>query len=108
MDSTQQPGGTIVRGDDGTIYFLRNELLEMAKVTEPEMAAFCAQVLEENAPETEGFALTSGSAISSLSFSGPLQTTMSFDASRVASTIMCPGTFKPGSYSINPAFRTGF
>lgn len=106
MDNAKQPGGTIIRSDDGTIYFLRDELLEMAKVTEPEMAAFCAQLLDENESETSGFALASGGQIGTLAFSGPFQPD-NLEATRVSSTIMCPGFMKSGSFQSQPAFRSG-
>lgn len=104
-----QHGGTVIRGDDGTIYFIRDELLELAKVTEPEMAAFCAQLLEENEPETAGFALASGGAVTTLAFQGPFQAASPvFDPGRVASsTVMCPGTMHAKNFAINPAFRVG-
>lgn len=108
METSKQPGGTIVRGDDGTIYFIRNEILEATKVTEPEMAAFCAELLDENEPEVAGFALASGEQITTLAFSGPFQQSAAIDPSRVASTIMCPGSMKSGTFQSQPAFRTGF
>jgi len=64
-------GGTVIRGDDGAIYFIRPEILEMTKVTEPEMQAFCASLIEEHQSEVEGFAL--GSGVASLAFVGPFQ-----------------------------------
>lgn len=109
MADAQQPGGTIIRGDDGTIYFIRDEVLQMTKVTEPEMAAFCAQLLDENEPETSGFALASGGQITTLAFQGPFQTASAvFDPGRAASTVMCPGTMGLKNFATNPAFRTGF
>ena len=108
METSKQSGGTIVRGDDGTIYFIRDEVLQMTKVTEPEMAAFCAELLEENEPQTAGFALASGEQITTLAFSGPFQQAAMVDPGRVASTIMCPGSMKTGTFQSRPAFRSGF
>jgi hypothetical protein len=108
METSKQPGGTIVRGDDGTIYFIRDEILQLTKVTEPEMAAFCAELLEEHEPETAGFALASGGEITTLAFTGPFQQSAALDPSRVASTIMCPGSMKSGTFESLPAFRSGF
>ena len=111
MESTNQPGGTIVRGDDGTIYFIRDEVLAMTRVTEPDMAAFCAQLLDGNQPETAGFALASGGQIDTLAFSGPFQR---FDSGRFnvgevsQSTIMCPGSMKDKSFEVLNPFSVGF
>ncbi len=109
MESTNQPGGTIVRGDDGTIYFIRDEVLAMTKVTEPDMAAFCAQLLDANQPETSGFALASGGQIDTLAFSGPFQKSSAFNVGEVSqSTIMCPGVMKDSSFERLDPFRLGF
>jgi hypothetical protein len=101
-----QEGGTIIRGDDGAIYFIRPEVLEMTRVTEPEMQAFCASLIEEHQSEVEGFALSSG--VASLAFVGPFQqSSFTIDPGRAASTVMCPGTMslKPDNFAVNPAFR---
>jgi hypothetical protein len=99
-------GGTVIRGDDGAIYFIRPEILEMTKVTEPEMQAFCASLIDEHQSEVEGFAL--GSGVASLAFVGPFQAAnYGFDAGRAASnTLMCPGSMSlKAGFTVNPAFR---
>jgi len=98
--------GTVIRGDDGSIYFIRQEVLEATKVTEPEMQAFCSQLLDEHQEEVKGFGLYSGGAISQISFVGPFQAAgTSIDFTRAASTVMCPGSMSlKGSFQINPAW----
>ena len=99
--------GTIIRGDDGSIYFIRQEILEATKVTEPEMQAFCSQLLDEHQDEVAGFSLAAGRNISQLAFVGPFApaTSFTFDPTRVASTVMCPGSMSlKGSFQVNPAW----
>ncbi|MCW2719811.1 MAG: hypothetical protein QOG20_2826 [Pseudonocardiales bacterium] len=99
-----EAGGTVIRGDDGSIYFIRDEVMEACKVSEPEMAQFCEKLLDENS-EVSGFQMGSGKAAQSLSFLGPFQPTASTNAGwRASSTVMCPGTFSSGAeYRINPS-----
>ena len=118
MDTSKQPGGVIVRGDDGTIYFIRDEVLKLTKVTEPEMAEFCTQLLSqkssttapvspaEPAPEKD-FEVTQGAAVNALAFTGPFQAAdADLDAGRVASsTVMCPGTMGLADFEVLPVFR---
>jgi hypothetical protein len=113
--------GLILRSDDGTIHFIRQEILDRTKVTEPEMAEFCAQLLEQgksanraNIPmptpdpapagpgpdgaplsnDPGGFDLATGNAVDTLAFQGPFQSAdVDLQEGRVAaSTVMCPGT----------------
>ncbi len=57
MAETATPGGTIIRKDDGTWYYIRDDRLEEFRVTDDEtLSAFSAL---ENAEESdvEGFAM---------------------------------------------------
>lgn len=114
MGTPKRPGGVIVRGDDGTIYFIRDEVLKLTKVTEPEMAEFCAQLLSQNAPVSaeeplgdQGFAVAQGAAVNALTFTGPFQQAdADLEAGRVASsTVMCPGTMGLADFEVLPVFR---
>ena len=64
--------GTVVRGADGSLFFLRPEILEATKVTEPEMVDHLNSLVEKK----------SGVDVAALGKGG-------FAAE---STIMCPGT----------------
>ena len=106
--------GLIMRSDDGTIHFFRSEILELTKVTEPEMAEFCAQLLDQNAPSpaadtsgNEGFEVARGNAVNTLAFRGPFQPAdAELQAGRVASsTVMCPGTMGLADFEVLPLFR---
>ena len=112
-EGTTGAKGTVIRGDDGTIYFLRDEVLEAAKVTEPEMASFCAALLDANSGKEGGaedtdYAVASGASIQSLAFEGPFTANKAvIDASkRASSTVMCPGTMGlRDEFVVNPAFK---
>jgi hypothetical protein len=111
---SKKPGGLILRSDDGSIHFIRNEVLELTTVTEPEMAEFCAQLLDQNAPTRaertsgeEGFEVATGAAANTLRFTGPFQPAdAELQAGRVASsTLMCPGTMGLDDFEVLPVFR---
>jgi hypothetical protein len=83
-------GGAIIRGDDGSVYFVRDEILEQCKV-EGEYVDNVERLLAED--EVEGFAYNVSNLSSSTSIkyvSGSLMESPKMDFSRVASTIMCP------------------
>jgi hypothetical protein len=106
MEAKKPSGGTIVRSDDGTVYFVRDEILEMTKITEPEMAEFCAQLLDRKESNAEGFDLASGGRVDTLAFTGPFDTSK-VDPSRVASsTVMCPGNMKIFEFEARSPFRS--
>ncbi len=98
-------GGTVIRGDDGALYFIRDEVLDAARVTEPEMVEFCESLLDEHDDEVAGFAF--GTSTKSLSFSGPFQQPGSSlgGSMNTRSTIMCPGVMKDSSFVVRPSFR---
>jgi hypothetical protein len=68
-DKTQ---GTVVRGADGSLFFLRPEVMEATKVTEPEMVEHLNSLVDKR----------SGVDVAAIGKGG-------FAAE---STIMCPGT----------------
>jgi hypothetical protein len=104
-------GGTIIRGEDGSLYFLRDEMLDACKVTEPDMAQFCANLLDavQVAGGEEitgnGFRMGTGKAAQAQSFVGPFQRAdLAEDVNWKASgTVMCPGTMGLAKFRINPS-----
>ena len=64
--------GMIIRGEDGAIYFIRDEVLQACQVTDSDMAQFCAALLDEYS-EVSGFSMSAGPAVQALAFEGPLQ-----------------------------------
>jgi hypothetical protein len=90
--------GTILRGDDGSLYFIRDEVLEACKV-EGEYVDRVNQILEGHDGEVQGFSFNlspgSGSLLGSLQPLGYAQMPGSgLTASRAVkgagSTLMCP------------------
>jgi hypothetical protein len=70
----------------------------MSKVSESDVAEFCAQLLDDHEDETARFQLASGERVDALGFTGPFGDFI-LDQSRVAaSTVMCP-TKVPGGNS---------
>jgi hypothetical protein len=95
----QNTSGTIIRGADGALYFIRQEVLEACKVTEPEMAKFCEQLVEGHGGDTTGFSLTSGPIDSVTPLQGPFALGGVRSAlGQAASTIMCPGVMKDSDF----------
>jgi len=97
-----EQGGVVLRADDGTAYFIRDEILEACKLEGPYLEA-AQPILNGEEAEVEGFAMTARSTTftSVASFSGPplgLQTGLPLDQApkldlgRVGreSTVMCP------------------
>ena len=87
------PGGTVLRGDDGSVYFVRDEILAACKVDGEDLAKLEGALSGD--AEVEGFALTlsSTSTLSSTKLTSPTLTTTptSFDLSKTSfSTVMCP------------------
>ena len=76
---------TILRGDDGEIYFIREEVLEACKVTEPELAEMCAGLFEDD--EGSGFWMSSPQ---SLTFVGPFNPVADGGKWADMGTVMCP------------------
>jgi hypothetical protein len=50
------PGGIFVKGDDGSLYFVRDELLDMCKVEGEDLEKW-GPVVDGQTPEVEGFSL---------------------------------------------------
>jgi hypothetical protein len=63
-------GGTLIRGADGSIYFLRDEMLEACRVTQEDAIPFLNQLLDQD-QEVEGFVLKNGATTKAVSLSGP-------------------------------------
>ena len=106
----KEPGkGTLIRGADGALYFIREEIMEAAKVTEPECLAACTEVLDGS--DVQGYDFTRQAISSSLTVRGPIAVPQGSPiASRIgnqASTVMCPWSFGRdiGGQVSNPALR---
>ncbi|MFG2332847.1 hypothetical protein ACGFMM_24915 [Streptomyces sp. NPDC048604] len=103
-------GGTIIRGEDGALYFLRDEMLEACKVTEPDMVQFCANLLDAvqvaggEEVQGNGFRMGTGNAAQAHSFLGPFQGSDLTDNVnwKASGTVMCPGTMGLAKFRINP------
>jgi hypothetical protein len=105
---SEQPGGTVIRGPDGALYFIRDEMLENFRL--PEKLAKDAETLvsrqsgrgdPEVNKEIERFTLAREPQWEAIAHvEGPLNEAEDFDinaVSRVASTVMCPSfLFEPG------------
>lgn len=50
------PGGIFVKGDDGSLYFVRDELLDLCKVDGEDLERW-GPIVDGQAPEVEGFSL---------------------------------------------------
>jgi hypothetical protein len=91
------PGGIFVKGDDGSLYFVRDELLEACKVEGEDLEKW-GPVVDGQTPEVEGFSLNFDLAPQSstpmvvrgaqLNPAGDL--TAVSGRARHESTIMCP------------------
>lgn len=101
-DDSQEGHGTLIRGADGELYFLRDELMRAAKVTEPEMKKFLESAADEHFQKQPGaFSIKVGAIEKAMPITGPFQKPkLDMVAS---STVMCPGTMKIGAIKINPA-----
>jgi hypothetical protein len=101
-DKDPKVSGTIIRGADGSLYFIRDEVIQACKVTEPEMAAFCQKLVEEHKGDTSGFTLTAGAIKSTLPLQGPFKGGVN-PLGTAASTVMCPGTMGLADFHVLPA-----
>ena len=89
--------GTILRGDDGSLYFIRDEVLEACKV-EGEHLEYVQQMLGDEKPEVEGFSFNLSPANSTPLANlkpagyaeGSLLSASSARARQAGDTIMCP------------------
>jgi hypothetical protein len=63
MAQTSVPGGTILRGEDGTWYYIRDDMLEQFRVTDDETLNAFAELEHrqgEGEDEVGGFAMMAG------------------------------------------------
>lgn len=108
----ENTSGTIMRGADGSLYFIRDEVLQACKVTEPEMAAFCEELVQEYQGEqddTSGFYLSSGPITQTVALQGPFATVARPNPiGLVAYTSMCPGTMGYKQFSVLPQVNRRF
>jgi hypothetical protein len=85
----QTASGTVLRGADGSIYFIRNEFLEACKQP-PEMAKQLEQLLaKEN--EVQGFSIDTSRDLEAVGeIHGPMKGSV---GTLPRETIMCPSLF---------------
>jgi hypothetical protein len=88
-------GGTIIRGSDGSLYFIRDDLLEAARVTEEDAIPFLNRLIDEGgkAGTANEYALRAGPAVV-VSFEGPFSRVPGPPRQTVAYTSMCTGTMQ--------------
>lgn len=95
MAGKQQVEGTIMRGADGSLYFLRKEVLEASKVTEADMKEFLEEIVETKAKGRRS--LTSTALTEAVTVRGPFKVDGHQPAPaefKVKSTVMCSGNMK--------------
>jgi hypothetical protein len=91
-------GGTFLRGEDGSLYFIRDEILDACKVEGEHLERSEAILGTDADGEVEGFAFSWGATpVSTVKYvqSPNIVATPNFDAgkldpSKFASTVMCP------------------
>ena len=93
---------TILRGDDGQIYFLREEVLEACKVTDPAVADECAALFDEG--EVSGFSMTP--APQSLTFVGPFNPVGNVGGWAAEGTVMCPTVVRSAATGFTGGFNS--
>lgn len=99
--------GMVVRGADGEIYFLRDEILEATRVTEPEMKEFIESLAKgDYKADPQRFSMRMGAIDKGISYTGPFDKPQ-FD-SVAASTVMCPGVMKDSAFRVNFQFDDDF
>jgi hypothetical protein len=96
-----ESGGIVLKGDDGSVYFIRDEILEAAKL-EGEYLEAAQPVIDAGDAEVEGFALNARSdSFTSIGSFGanPIQPQIQVQAQnpvadlgkiKQMSTVMCP------------------
>lgn len=87
-------GGLVLQGDDGSLYFIRDEVLAASKL-EGDYLENAKPLIEAEAPEVEGFALqvTRGGFTPVGQFTAPVGLKPGItkpDLGSIESTIMCP------------------
>jgi hypothetical protein len=108
----KEPGqGTILRGADGALYFIREEIMQACKITEPECLEACKEVLDNQGGDVQGYDFTSQPVSASLVVKGPIASPQGSPIGsrigNVASTVMCPWSIGKqfGGDVSNPAAR---
>ena len=91
--------GVVIKGADGDIFFLRQEVLEAMRVTEPEMRRLLEEEAGKQYQQDSGrFNVNLGPLQKAVPLRGPFDPPR-FDA-RAASTIMCPGNCRSVAYIV--------
>jgi hypothetical protein len=85
MAGEVQSTGTVLRGADGSIYFIRNEVLEACKQP-PDMAKQLEQLMQAE-QEVQGFSIDTSNDLQAL---GEMRGPMEPLGALPKSTIMCP------------------
>ena len=85
--------GAVIRSSDGSVYFIRQEILEAARVSEDELAD-TEKMLEESEGDVSGFNFSTGPILSvtPVSFNNPTLASPNLagaDLGSKMSTIMC-------------------
>lgn len=92
-------GGTFLRGEDGSLYFVRDEVLDACKVEGEHLDRAQAMLDEDGEVEVEGFAFQASAApqLTPIKYvtspdlgMQPSGTSIRPDFGKVQSTIMCP------------------
>ena len=97
----KKSNGLIIRGANGDLYFLREEILEAAKVTEPEMKKFLETVANEQfRKDPRSFSVKLGAIDKAVPVTGKIVSSK-IDM-KAMSTIMCPGVMKDKDFVITP------
>ncbi|MCA9720359.1 MAG: hypothetical protein KC468_37200 [Myxococcales bacterium] len=86
--------GTLLRSADGKLYFLRDELLAAAEVTEPEMLDYCNSIVES------GRAIEGAPIDRVVQASVPTRSIKDTLGAKAMSTVMCPGVMHDGSVRV--------
>ena len=82
-------GGTVLRGADGAIYFIRNEILEACR--QPDDMAKQLEQLVASESEVQGFSIDTSQDLQAIGMvSGPAGGATQLLGNTVRSTIMCP------------------
>jgi hypothetical protein len=108
----KEPGqGTIIRGADGALYFIRDEIMQACKITEPECLEACKEVLDNQGGDVRGYDFQAQPISASLAVKGliatPQGSPIGSRLGAVASTVMCPWSIGKnlGGELTNPAQR---
>jgi hypothetical protein len=82
--------GTIIRGADGALYFIRDEILQACKITEPECLSACSDVLASKSGDVQGYALQPNQSVYVQGMLRTPSSSLKGKLGDVASTVMCP------------------